>query len=71
MTTRPTPWIGDEVHDEDAGRDGIVTDVRDGIYVLRPPLGTTEWTSAHPHRLTVVVPREQRQETILGDPCST
>lgn len=57
-----SPWVGDQVHDDRAGRDAIVTDVRDGTYVLRPLHGSgARWTSDDPARLTVVVPRDQRR----------
>ncbi|MGV9318423.1 hypothetical protein [Streptomyces sp. NPDC003660] len=53
-------WVGDLVHDEDAGRRGIVTDVRGGsMWVLRPEFGTGQWTSLTPGRLTVLMPRER------------
>ncbi|MDX2548979.1 hypothetical protein ACOT81_45455 [Streptomyces sp. WI04-05B] len=50
-------WVGDEVHDEDAGRTGMVTDVSGGTYFLRPLTGGgTGWTQNDPERLTVTVP---------------
>ena len=52
-------WVGDQIHDERTGRDGIVTDVRSGTYVLRPLYGGgTEWTTETSGDLTVVVPLE-------------
>ncbi|MFJ8729044.1 hypothetical protein [Streptomyces bauhiniae] len=58
-----TAWVGDLVHDEDAGRRGIVTDVRGGAtWVLRPEFGTGQWTSLAPERLTVLRPRERIRE---------
>jgi hypothetical protein len=54
-----TPWVGDQVRDEDADRDGIITDVRGGIYVLRPIYGLGEWTNENADRLTVTVPRQE------------
>ncbi|WP_405815582.1 hypothetical protein OG241_13680 [Streptomyces sp. NBC_01390] len=54
-------WIGDEVYDEDAGRTGIITDVRSGVYILRPVSGGgAEWTSDNSDRLTIKVPREKQ-----------
>ncbi|MFI8364585.1 hypothetical protein ACIGD1_31075 [Streptomyces sp. NPDC085612] len=54
-------WVGDLVHDEDADRQGIVTDVRGGaLWVLRPVYGTHRWTSPWPERLRVVRTREDR-----------
>ncbi|TKA01401.1 hypothetical protein FCI23_40745 [Actinacidiphila oryziradicis] len=56
------PWVSDQVHDEDAARSGIVTDVRSGTYVIRPLQGPGEWTSEDSKKLTTVVPREERQD---------
>ncbi|WP_260637918.1 hypothetical protein [Streptomyces angustmyceticus] len=56
------PWVGDLVHDEDAGRTGVVSDVRGGVYVLRPENGPGQWLCDDPGRLMVVVPREQRRD---------
>ncbi|WP_338781372.1 hypothetical protein [Streptomyces sp. DG1A-41] len=51
--------MGDLIHDEIAGRRGVVTDVRGGaVWVLRPESGPGRWTSRQPERLTVVTPRE-------------
>ncbi|MFC4609705.1 hypothetical protein ACFO9E_18070 [Streptomyces maoxianensis] len=55
------PWVGDQVHDEDTGRDGIVTDVRGGRYVLRPLYGMDEWENENAERLTVTVPRSEEK----------
>ncbi|MCK8679498.1 hypothetical protein [Streptomyces lichenis] len=58
MSGEWTPWVGDLVHDRDAGRDGIVTDVRGGsVWVLRPELGPGTWTSERPERLELVTSR--------------
>jgi hypothetical protein len=55
-----TPWVGDLVHDEDAGRRGVVTDVKRGtVWVLRPEYGSEQWVSERPERLTIVMPREE------------
>ncbi|MER8033389.1 hypothetical protein ABTZ78_30985 [Streptomyces bauhiniae] len=52
-------WVGDLVHDEDADRRGIVTDVRGGtLWVLRPEYGTGQWTSESPERLTLLEARQ-------------
>ncbi|MFH8791268.1 hypothetical protein [Streptomyces sp. NPDC017941] len=54
-----SPWVGDLIHDEDADRRGIVTDVRGGaVWVLRPEAGPGLWTSEHPEPLTVVESRQ-------------
>lgn len=52
-------WVGDEVRDEEAGRDAMVTDVSGGIYYLRPLSGGgAEWPQNDPKKLTVLVPLE-------------
>lgn len=62
MSGERRPWVGDLVHDEDADRRGIVTDVRGGaVWVLRPESGPGRWASRQPERLTVVTPRERRR----------
>ncbi|MEV7867503.1 hypothetical protein AB0P17_15680 [Streptomyces sp. NPDC088124] len=52
-------WVGDQIHDKAADRDGIVTDVRSGTYVLRPLHGGPEWTAETATELTVVVPLDE------------
>ncbi|MCX4638193.1 hypothetical protein HEP86_08760 [Streptomyces sp. RPA4-5] len=54
------PWVGDLVHDAGADRVGIVSDVQNGVYVLRPENGPGAWRCDNPGGLTVVVPREER-----------
>lgn len=55
------PWVGDHVHDEETGREAIVTDVRGGtVYVLRALHGPDLWKRRNGNRLTVVVPREEQ-----------
>ncbi|MFF8452367.1 hypothetical protein ACF06Q_32425 [Streptomyces leeuwenhoekii] len=54
-------WVGDLIHDEEADRRGIVTDVRGGaVWVLRPEYGPGRWSSRQPHRLRVIKTREER-----------
>ncbi|MGW1605000.1 hypothetical protein [Streptomyces eurythermus] len=54
-------WVGDLIHDDDADRHGIVTDVYGGsTWVLRPERGPDQWTSQQPHRLRVIKTREER-----------
>jgi len=36
MSREGRPWIGDQVRDTRTNRVGVVTDVQDGTYVLRP-----------------------------------
>ncbi|UPZ28152.1 hypothetical protein MUK60_10185 [Streptomyces sp. LRE541] len=65
MSGERKPWVGDLIHDEEADRRGVVTDVRGGtVWVLRPETGAGEWTSEHPERLAVVTPRERRQDRL-------
>ncbi|MFE2941058.1 hypothetical protein ACFXKG_18635 [Streptomyces sp. NPDC059255] len=53
-------WVGDQIHDKATDRDGIVTDVRSGTYVLRPLYGGgKEWTAEDGGTLTVVVPLDE------------
>ncbi|MDX3855057.1 MULTISPECIES: hypothetical protein [unclassified Streptomyces] len=61
MSGERTPWVGDLIHDEDADRRGIVTDVQGGaVWVLRPELGPGRWwTSEHPERLTLLESRQR------------
>lgn len=62
---RRSPWVGDLVRDEDAGRCGVVTDVEGGVvWVLRPEAGPGRWTSDRPERLTVVTPRERMRDRL-------
>ncbi|MFL6110280.1 MAG: hypothetical protein ACJ786_02855 [Catenulispora sp.] len=58
---RPRVWVGDTVYDPAADREGIVTDVKGGVYVLRPVhtwAGT--WTAPDPDKLEVTLTREER-----------
>ncbi|MEW2166117.1 hypothetical protein AB0912_24410 [Streptomyces sp. NPDC007084] len=54
-------WVGDQVFDEDAGKEGIVSDVKAGTFVIRElyarPL---TWTAPGPERLRITVTREER-----------
>lgn len=61
MTRDGKAWVGDQVHDAVAGRDGIVTDVQGGTYLLRPVHGrVAEWTADSDKQLTITVPLDQR-----------
>ncbi|OWA18331.1 hypothetical protein B9W68_05295 [Streptomyces sp. CS227] len=65
MSGRGNPWVGDLVHDEDADRRGIVTDVRGGtVWVLRPEHGVERWTSERPERLALLASREEKRERL-------
>lgn len=57
----PRAWVGDRVYDPHADREGIITDVKGGVYILRPPstwAGT--WTAHDPAQLKVTLSREER-----------
>ncbi|MGW3735743.1 hypothetical protein [Streptomyces sp. NPDC005148] len=55
------PWVGDQVHDEDADREGIVTDVQGGtVYVLRSVHGHDQWQNRNGDHLTITVPLQDR-----------
>ncbi|WP_341719020.1 hypothetical protein QQG74_04440 [Micromonospora sp. FIMYZ51] len=57
----PLAWVGDLVHDEDADRPGIVTDIlSEAIWVLRPESGSGQWICMSPERLTIVTRRAER-----------
>ncbi|MEU7265196.1 hypothetical protein AB0A84_15950 [Streptomyces albidoflavus] len=59
------PWAGDLVHDEEADRRGIATDVRGGTgWVLRPERGVVRRTSERPGRLTLLASREETRERL-------
>ncbi|MYX10088.1 hypothetical protein GTW98_25365 [Streptomyces sp. SID8375] len=62
MNEAGKPWVGDLVRDEGVERTGIVSDVRKGVYVLRPDNGPGHWLCDVPGRLTVVVSREERRD---------
>lgn len=58
MSRDGRPWVGDRVKDTLAGREGIITDVESGEYVLRPLRGpVVVWRTTSDEHLTVVVPR--------------
>ena len=61
MTAEREFWVGDLVHDSRTHRDGVVTDVRGGVFVLRLPWSTRgEWDCETSEQLTMLVPREIR-----------
>ena len=60
MSEQRKPWVGDQVRDEAAERDAIITDVDGGTYLLRALRGRGEWTAESHDHLTVTVPREER-----------
>ncbi|MFF9210501.1 MULTISPECIES: hypothetical protein [unclassified Streptomyces] len=62
MTEEKAPWVGDQVHDANADREGVITDVKNGLYILRPVhryWGET-WTAADPEKLTITMSRQER-----------
>ncbi|MER6853474.1 hypothetical protein AB0A81_40395 [Streptomyces flaveolus] len=62
MTEEARPWVGDQVYDANAGKEGIVNDVRsDGTYILREVYSwALTWTTPDAERLSVTVPRHER-----------
>lgn len=55
------PWVGDQVHDEDADREGIVTDVQRGtVYILRALHGPDQWENRNGDHLKITVPLRDR-----------
>jgi hypothetical protein len=61
VTRDGRPWVGDQVTDKATGREAVVTDVREGVYVLRPLRGpVVPWTAESDEQLTITAPREQR-----------
>ncbi|MFD0210794.1 hypothetical protein ACFVH9_17075 [Streptomyces hirsutus] len=62
MTEEKPPWVGDQVHDANADKEGVVTDVKNGTYILRPVhsyWGQT-WTASDAEVLTITVSRLER-----------
>ncbi|MEU6449577.1 hypothetical protein [Streptomyces sp. NPDC046979] len=54
-------WVGDQVFDEMAGKEGVVTDVKGGLFILREVYAwALTWTAEDSEKLTVTVPREER-----------
>jgi hypothetical protein len=52
--------VGDHVKDTLARRKGIITDVENGEYVLRPLRGpVVVWRAPSDEHLTIMVPREK------------
>ena len=61
---KATAWVGDQVYDADADKEGIVHDVkRDGTYLLRDVWSwAITWTAPNAEKLTVTIPRRERVE---------
>lgn len=56
-----TAWVGDQVWDEDADKEGIVTDVKGGTFVLHEVYARAlTWTAPGPERLKITITREER-----------
>ncbi|MGV9698977.1 hypothetical protein ACWDTR_24865 [Streptomyces sp. NPDC003470] len=54
-------WVGDQVYDEVARKEGIVTDVKGGTFILRElHTWARTWTAPNAKKLRVTVSREQR-----------
>lgn len=52
---KPRAWVGDQVYDADAGKEGIVNDVKkDGTYILREVWSWARtWTAPNAEKLSV------------------
>lgn len=61
MTKDNRPWVGDKVHDIHQGRTGIITDVRQGKYILRPVFGIGQWESEQDTNLSLVTARGEEE----------
>ncbi|MGW1540414.1 hypothetical protein ACWCPM_09235 [Streptomyces sp. NPDC002309] len=61
MTEEHSPWVGDQVYDSNADKEGVITDVRNGTYILRPVhTWARQWTAPSADVLVITVPREDR-----------
>ncbi|WTB90845.1 hypothetical protein OIE99_22700 [Streptomyces cellulosae] len=62
MTEQKSPWVGDQVYDANADKEGVITDVKNGTYILRPinhHWGET-WTALNAEHLTITLSRKER-----------
>ncbi|MGW2926436.1 hypothetical protein ACWC8S_16130 [Streptomyces fungicidicus] len=61
MTAEQCPWVGDQVYDSHTDREGVITDVRNGTYILRPLHGfwSPTWTAHSADGLEITVPRQE------------
>jgi len=62
-----TAWVGDQVYDAGRGKEGVITDVKGGIFFLREVyMWARTWTAPNADKLEVTMPRlernKQRQE---------
>ncbi|MFD4261790.1 hypothetical protein ACFWR9_30265 [Streptomyces sp. NPDC058534] len=61
MTEEKPPWVGDQVYDAKAGKEGVVTDVKNGMYILREMYSwALTWTASDAELLSVTVSRKER-----------
>ncbi|CAL9294288.1 hypothetical protein SUDANB148_02308 [Streptomyces sp. SudanB148_2056] len=61
MTEEKSPWVGDQVYDADADREGVISDVKNGTYVLRAvDSWARTWTAPSAENLTLTVARLER-----------
>lgn len=61
MTKNSRPWVGDKVRDTDRERTGIITDVRQGKYILRPVFGIGQWESERDTNLSLILARGEEE----------
>ncbi|MGW1714568.1 hypothetical protein [Streptomyces sp. NPDC002156] len=59
---KPKVWVGDQVHDVNTDKEGVVTDVKsDGTYVLRPLyVRFRTWTVPNADELEVTLSRDEQ-----------
>lgn len=61
MTGEREAWVGDQVWDEVANKEGIVSDVKGQTFILREVYAwALTWTALGNEHLTVTVTREER-----------
>ncbi|MEH0424108.1 hypothetical protein [Streptomyces sp. B21-083] len=67
--TRPKAWVGDQVHDVKADKEGVVTDVKsDGSYLLRPLyMWSLTWTVPNADGLEITESREEQSRRRRGE----
>ncbi|MFD6413927.1 hypothetical protein [Nocardia asteroides] len=54
-------WVGDQVYDEVADKEGVITDVKGCTFILREVYSwALTWTSHDAETLRVTVPRQER-----------
>lgn len=61
MSEQKSPWVGDQVYDSNADKEGVITDVKGETFILRPVhTWAHTWTAPCADVLEVTVPRLER-----------